>query len=163
MAFYTIALSIVVLDHSTKWAAVHLAQGGPALGDLVRLTLTYNTGAAFGLFPGARGPFVVISAMAAAGLIYAHHVLPRSEHRRRLPMALILGGILGNLVDRVRLGQVTDFIDMGIGDLRWPTYNVADIAVVVGVVTLATRLVVEMLHERRARLAVSARESADLG
>jgi lipoprotein signal peptidase len=65
-------------------------------------------------------------------------------------MALILGGNVGNLVDRIRLGAVTDFIDVGVGSLRWPTFNVADIAVVVGALTLAGRLIYEMMEERRA-------------
>lgn len=147
MIFYAIAVIAVILDHLSKWAVVHYALAGPVWGDALRLTLTYNTGAAFGMFPGARGPFIVVSCVAAAGLVYANHVLPRDDRARRIPLALILGGNLGNLIDRVRLGRVTDFIDMGLGDLRWPTYNVADIAVVVGAVCLGWRLVFASARE----------------
>jgi signal peptidase II len=93
--------------------------------------------------------------------MYANHVLSHFDRARRIPMALILGGTLGNLVDRVRTGRVTDFIDMGIGASRWPTYNVADIAVVVGAVALAVRLVFEMVLEKQAAVEVPAGESAD--
>lgn len=161
MTFYFIALVTVMLDQSSKWAAIHVAHSGPVFGELVRLTLTYNAGAAFGLFPGARGPFIFISGTAALGLMYANHVLPRFDRARRIPMALILGGTLGNLIDRVRTGRVTDFIDMGIGETRWPTYNVADIAVVVGAIALAVRIVFETVFEKRVTVEASAGESAD--
>lgn len=161
MIFYAIALIAVALDHLTKWAVVHYALTGPVWGDVLRLTLTYNTGAAFGMFPGARAPFIVVSCVAAAGLIYANHVLPGDDRARRIPMALILGGNLGNLIDRVRLGQVTDFIDMGLGEMRWPTYNVADIAVVVGAVWLGWRLLFESAREKRAPDALSSGQPVD--
>ncbi len=161
MIFYCLALVTVLLDQATKWTAVHGVDSGPVFGDFLRITLTYNTGAAFGVFPGARAPFIIISSVAALGLLYANHVLPRQDRARRVPMALILGGNLGNLFDRVRSGAVTDFIDMGLGGSRWPTYNVADIAVVVGAVALAARLILEMIEERRTAVDIAARESAD--
>jgi signal peptidase II len=119
----------------------------PILGDLLRLTHTENTGAAFGLFQGARLSFVIISIAAAIGLGYANHVMRRGDPRR-VPLALILGGNLGNLVDRLRLGHVTDFIDMGIGTARWPVYNLADVAVVAGAVGLGVLLMREAPHGR---------------
>ncbi|MFQ5599893.1 MAG: signal peptidase II [Candidatus Krumholzibacteriia bacterium] len=166
MIFYVIAAVTALLDQASKWIVVHHVEHGPVLGELVRLTLTYNSGAAFGMFSGARAPFIVISVVAAVGLIYAHHVLPAVDRTRRIPMALILGGNLGNLVDRLRVGRVTDFIDMGFGDARWPTYNIADIAVVLGAVALALTLIVEMLQEKRttpreASETVAAGNSAD--
>lgn len=129
--FYITCLAVIALDQATKWCMLHRGSDRPLLGDVLRLTLTQNTGAAFGLFQGARYAFVAISVLAAGGLVYAHRVLPAHD-RRRVWLALILGGNLGNLVDRIRLGHVTDFIDMGIGTARWPVYNVADIAVVTG-------------------------------
>jgi signal peptidase II len=138
--FYCVALLSALLDQLCKWAVLHHVPTGPVLGDFLRITLTHNTGAAFGLFPGARTAFVVASLVAAAGLVYAHHVLPPADRARRLPMALILGGSLGNLVDRLRLGQVTDFLDVGLGELRWPTFNLADVAVVAGALSLALAL-----------------------
>ena len=148
--FYALGLCVLLFDQLSKWIVLHHLENGPILGDLLRLTLTENTGAAFGLFPGARVSFIAISLLAAIGLVYANHAMRSGDRLRRLPLALILGGNLGNLVDRVRLGRVTDFIDMGLGASRWPVYNLADVAVVLGAALLGLGLLVEMLVERQA-------------
>lgn len=147
--FYAVALLAVLLDQASKWFVVHHVENGPILGSVLRLTLTENTGAAFGLFPGARATFILISVLAAVGLVYANHVMRSRDAWRRLALALILGGNLGNLVDRVRTGRVTDFIDMGFGTTRWPVYNLADVAVVAGAVALGLQLLRESRAERR--------------
>jgi signal peptidase II len=136
LTFYLWCLAVVALDQGSKWWMTHHGSDRALLGDVLRLTLTQNTGAAFGLFQGARGMFVAVGLAAAAGLLFANYVLPPHD-KRRVMLALILGGNLGNLVDRARSGRVTDFIDMGIGSARWPVYNVADIAVVCGAAGLA--------------------------
>jgi len=146
--FFALSIAVAIVDQITKWLVVHRLHDGPIVGDLLRLTLTHNTGAAFGLFPGARVTFIVISVVAAVGLIYANRVLGRGDARRPL-LALILGGNLGNLVDRVRLGHVIDFIDMGFGTARWPVYNLADVAVVAGAVGLAVWMLVDSESARR--------------
>jgi signal peptidase II len=131
---------VVLLDQVTKWAAsARLQLGEPValLGDFVRLTLVHNTGAAFGLFPGSRGPFIIISVLAIGVVLY---LFLRETHRNALNRVLlgcILGGAIGNLIDRVRHGWVVDFIDLGFGQTRWPVFNVADSAVTLGVVLLA--------------------------
>jgi signal peptidase II len=150
--FYVLSALIVLADQLAKWIVVHRLDNGPLLGDLLRLTLTENTGAAFGLFPGARASFVAISVVAAGGLVWAHHAL-RAGDRRRPFLALILGGNLGNLVDRVRLGRVVDFFDMGVGTARWPVYNLADVAVVAGAAGLGVILLAGAVAARRAAAA----------
>lgn len=168
MTFYLLCIVTVVLDQASKWFVVHHVENQPVLGDVVRLTLTENAGAAFGLFPGARTSFIAISLVAAIGLVYANHVMRRAD-RRRILLSLILGGNLGNLVDRIRFGRVTDFIDIGIGNTRWPVFNVADIAVVIGAVGLGLMLLAEVVQERRTRRiipptdAVAEENSADAG
>lgn len=137
--FYVACLAVVVLDQASKWWMLHHGSDRPLWGEWLRLTLTENQGAAFGLFQGGRAAFVAIGVAAAGGLLYAHRVLPAGD-RRRFWLALILGGNLGNLVDRLRLGHVTDFIDMGIGAARWPVYNLADVAVVAGALGLGALL-----------------------
>jgi len=146
--FYLVALLVLILDQASKWYVLHRLDDRPIIGDLLRLTLTENTGAAFGLFPGARAPFVVISVVAAVGLAYANHTM-RHGSRWRVLLALILGGNLGNLVDRIRLGHVTDFVDMGVGTTRWPVFNIADVAVVIGAAGLGLALLADMARERR--------------
>lgn len=141
--FATIAALVLILDQATKWvASARLDLGRPVtlLGDVVRLTLVHNTGAAFGLFPGSRVPFIIISCLAIGVVFY---LFLRQSYRglaNRILLGCILGGAVGNLVDRVRLGWVVDFIDVGIGSARWPVFNVADSAVTLGVVFLAWNL-----------------------
>ncbi len=141
--FVACAAAVIALDQLTKWVAsseLFLGQPVPILGDLVRFTLVHNTGAAFGLFPGSRGPFIVISVLAIGVVLY---LFLRETYRslaNRILLGCILGGAVGNLLDRVRLGWVVDFIDMGVGTLRWPVFNVADSAVTLGVIFLAWNL-----------------------
>lgn len=137
------AAAIVALDQATKAVAsarLFLSDPVPVFGDFVRLTLVHNTGAAFGLFPGSRLPFIIVSTVAIAVVLYLY---TRDAYRgvpQRILLGCILGGAVGNLVDRVRLGWVVDFIDVGVGGTRWPVFNVADSAVTVGVVLLAWTL-----------------------
>ena len=141
--FAAIAAVVLVLDQATKWlASVRLDMGRPVtvIGDLLRLTLVHNTGAAFGLFPGSRVPFIIISLLAIGVVLY---LFLRESYRglgNRILLGCILGGAVGNLVDRIRLGWVVDFIDVGIGSARWPVFNVADSAVTLGVIFLAWNL-----------------------
>jgi signal peptidase II len=108
----------------------------PVLGDLVVLWHVQNRGAAFSLFQDAALLFYVVT-VAAFGLIaYFHRALAGRGPWLQLVLGVVLGGTLGNLIDRLRLGYVTDFVSVGIGDLRWPTFNVADASIVVGILTL---------------------------
>ncbi len=141
--FAACAATVIAIDQITKAIASSRLLVGlpvPLFGDAVRFTLVHNTGAAFGLFPGSRVPFIVISILAIVVVIY---LFLRETYRslaNRILLGCILGGAIGNLVDRVRLGWVVDFIDMGFGSLRWPVFNVADSAVTLGVIFLAWNL-----------------------
>jgi len=138
--FALCAVLVVALDQLTKAVAssrLLLSEPVSIVGDVVRLTLVHNTGAAFGLFPGSRFPFIVVSVLAIAVVLY---LVTRDAYRgmtQRILLGCILGGAIGNLIDRVRLGWVVDFIDVGFGSARWPVFNVADSAVTVGVILLA--------------------------
>lgn len=138
--FLACAAGVLALDQLSKWlVSTRLLLGEPVAvaGDFVRLTLVHNRGAAFGLFPGSRVPFIIVSVLAIAVVLY---LFQRDAYRSALSRVLlggILGGALGNLIDRARLGYVVDFIEVGVGSLRWPVFNVADSAVTVGVICLA--------------------------
>lgn len=138
--FLAIVVGIFVADQLTKlWCVSALRPGEsvPVLGDLFRLTFVRNSGAAFGLLPGSTRILVAASFVAIGVVAYAFHALPPEKTRERLALGLIGGGAVGNLADRLRLGEVVDFLDVGVGDRwRWPTFNVADSAVTVGVCLL---------------------------
>ena len=142
--FWPVVLTVVCSDIVTKWIAVaDLYPRGvprPVFGDVVRLTLVYNRGAAFGLHLGeySRWIFLGLTVVALVILAQLYRQTPARDIARTLAIALVSGGAIGNLIDRVRGPQgVVDFIDIGIGDMRWPTFNVADMAVSTGAVLLA--------------------------
>lgn len=145
LRFWPVVAFVVVLDIITKAAAVrHLVpQRVPhdLVGDWVRLTLVYNPGAAFGLgqgFEHSRWLFLVLTIVALGILGWLYRTTVVGDRVRVLALALVCAGAVGNLIDRIRhdLG-VVDFIDIGVGASRWPTFNIADIAVSGGAMLLA--------------------------
>jgi signal peptidase II len=133
-----IAGAIVGLDQWTKhWASANLAYRPPVslIGDFLQLTYTRNSGVAFGLGAGTGFPYYLFSIAAAAVILLMF--LRRQVHGlgRQIALALILGGALGNLVDRLKTGEVVDFIQILWG--RFPVFNVADTAVSIGVAMFA--------------------------
>jgi signal peptidase II len=144
LLFWPVIAVVALLDVATKAIAVRalVPQRVPheVVGNAVRLTLVYNPGAAFGLNlgPASRWIFTALTIVALAILWRLYRSTRRGEIMRVLALALVCAGAMGNLLDRVRsdLG-VVDFIDVGFGTARWPTFNVADMAVSVGAVLLA--------------------------
>ena len=142
--FWGVLLTVVALDVVTKWWAVRtlVPQRLPheVMGNALRWTLVYNPGAAFGLHlgPYSRWIFLALTVGALFILGRLYQSTRAGDRVRTLALALVCSGAVGNLIDRVRSAQgVVDFIDVGIGDYRWPTFNVADMAVSVGAVLLA--------------------------
>lgn len=150
LLFWGVALVVVAVDLVTKATAVWALQPEytphDIVGDAVRLTLVHNPGAAFGLSfgPLSRWIFMALT-VAILGILWRFYRATRpAEHVRVLALALVCGGAVGNLLDRIRSGAgVVDFIDVGWGDHRWPTFNVADMAVSIGAVLLAWVLLQE--------------------
>ena len=145
--WYWAAVFIVLIsDVVTKLAAeanLLRSAGLRVAGDWVQLRLVYNPGAAFGLHVGpySRWVFFVIAAVAVVVLFRMSRSAPAGDWFRQLALGLVTGGAAGNLIDRVRSPQgVVDFLDVGIGTMRWPTFNVADIAVSLGAIALAISL-----------------------
>jgi len=142
--FWPILGTLVLADCSTKELVQTALTGNPGphplVGEWLRVTLAYNPGAALNFsFGGAsRVVFGVIAATAIVGLLLLYRRTPPDARLRAAALALVAGGALGNLLDRLRspLG-VVDFIDVGIGDARFWTFNVADVGVTVGAVLLA--------------------------
>jgi signal peptidase II len=142
--FWSVLALVVIADVITKAIAVYalVPQRIPheLFGDAVRFTLVYNPGAAFGLHLGeySRWIFMVLTIGALFILGRLYRATRDGDLVRTLAIALVCAGAVGNLIDRIRSAQgVVDFIDVGIGDARWPTFNVADMAVSVGAFLLA--------------------------
>ncbi len=160
-AIWLLPLAVVILDQATKWivaSRMDLHQSIKVIGDWFCLTYILNPGGAFGVQWSNQATYFV-AAFVVIGWIGWH--LFRDGHEGRLShwaLALILGGAIGNLIDRIVLGQVIDFIDVDFFDMRvpsfdlgfiqhpgylmdrWPTFNIADSAVTVGVITLLVTL-----------------------
>lgn len=147
--------TVVAFDVATKLMiqrTFRLYQQVDVVGDYVRLTYIHNPGAAFGIHLGqySRVIFLVLSVVALAALIGMYWATPPRDRVRLTSIALICGGAIGNLIDRVRSeAGVVDFLDVGVGDLRWPVFNVADIAVTTGAIFLALSLWREDQDPRR--------------
>ena len=134
----TIALGVVILDQVSKaWLVSSVAPGEQLqlLGDYLRLVFSHNSGALFGLFRDQAVLFGIVS-LGVVGLILAYHGRSGRNLYLSVTLGLLLGGAIGNLIDRFRLGYVVDWIDMGIGDVRFWTFNVADAAVSTAIVLL---------------------------
>ena len=129
--FLGLAATVVVLDQLSKaWLRSMLEPGErlEIIGDLLRLIHAQNSGALFGLFRDQAYLFALVSIGVVALIVWYH----RSSGRNTLlsvALGLLLGGALGNMIDRFRFGYVTDWVDVGLGDLRFYTFNVADAAI----------------------------------
>ena len=134
-----LAALALALDQLTKFVVRQTLEwhhSWPVYG-FFRFTHVQNTGSAFGLFQGNNIPLLIVSLVGVAVLVYIYRTQVRPGILMRVSIALMLGGALGNLVDRIWQGHVTDFIDIG----PWPVFNLADSSIVVGLTILAWVLV----------------------
>jgi signal peptidase II len=140
--FFLIALLVVVADQLTK-LLIRSTPTGYSLFEFgfFRITHVHNTGAAFGLFQGQSFPLTIVALVGVALLLFyalfIHRRYPFLDNMLgKLTLGLVLGGTLGNLIDRIFFGYVTDFISVGI----WPAFNIADSAITVGAIAFAYSL-----------------------
>lgn len=145
-------LAVIVLDQVTKGVLLYLITGTvPLYGsawtivpvpylmtqvcDVFNIVFTWNPGASFSMFRalGEAAPLIIIVLTGAIIGFLAHHLFRRACDYECWPLVLILGGAIGNLIDRIRFGAVVDFLDFHIGGYHWPAFNVADICICVGV------------------------------
>ena len=144
--FAAIVGAVLALDIFTKQLVQRyllVYEQRDIIGEYLKLTYIHNTGAAFGISLGAysRQIFLVLSLVALVALLMMYFYTPVVDRLRLASIALICGGAIGNLIDRVRSQNgVVDFLDVGIGSMRWPVFNVADMAVTAGAVILALSL-----------------------
>lgn len=144
---------IYLADQVTKalvQARLGLDQRVPLIGDVVELWHARNSGAAFSLFQGGTVLFLVVTVFALAMIVYFYRAFQGRSLWLYLVLGLVLGGTLGNVTDRLRSGFVTDFISVGFGSIRWPTFNVADSAIVIGILSLVLTLSLSERSDREA-------------
>jgi signal peptidase II len=150
-----IVLMVILLDQFTKWqvaGGMRLHDSISIVPDFFNVTYIRNSGAAFGILSGSHAGFRMvffgvtsILALFLLGTIYAR--LSAGDIIGQASVALVFGGALGNLIDRVRIGEVIDFLDVSIAGYHWPAFNVADSAITIGVALLIVHF---FLHEELA-------------
>ena len=130
-----LAILVFLADQASKFLVRHFIEFRESFPDegFFRLTHTYNTGSAFGLFQDQNFPLILASVVGISVLLLIYWKQRQPSTLLRLSLALQIGGAAGNLLDRLRIGHVTDFVDVG----AWPIFNLADASIVVGLALLA--------------------------
>lgn len=159
-----IAVIGLAIDQGTKYlveanmALYDMIAPIPAIEPIFRLFHVPNTGAAFGLFQGGSLPLTILASVVGVGILVYNFVLEPNNRLFRISLGLILAGTLGNLIDRLRIGHVTDFLDFG----WWPVFNMADVFIVSGAVIMGVLAFQEAREEQRqAQAAKAAAERTD--
>jgi signal peptidase II len=149
-----VAALVIALDQGSKYLVTNnLLVGGtwspfPSPTPLFQIVYTYNTGATFGLFKDLGPIFIFIALLIVGVLILYARRLRRDQWLTCVALGLMLGGAIGNLIDRIRLGYVIDFIDVGVGTRRWYTSNLSDVSLVLGVILLGVAMLIEELRHK---------------
>ncbi|MGE5850007.1 MAG: signal peptidase II [Candidatus Methylomirabilota bacterium] len=157
MTFYLIALAIILLDQVTKQVivrALRLGQGIAIIPGFFDIVFVLNPGAAFSFLAtlpdSVRNPFFILVSVTAVLLIIIYRTRHLQQHPlASLSLALILGGAVGNLIDRLRYGMVVDFLLVHVYEYHWPAFNVADSAISVGVGLMLLDLLLDWHRERK--------------
>lgn len=142
LRYLWMAAVVFVLDQATKWLAVTYigSHGAIKVLPFFDLVLVHNTGAAFGFLSQAGGWqnlfFVAVAIVISAVILVMTYRLGDKDRLLAVALMLVLGGALGNLVDRLRFGYVVDFLDVYYGSWHWPAFNVADSAITIGALLL---------------------------
>lgn len=162
MRILLLSIIVVIIDQSSKLSVKYFFEYGKPhkiIGNFLRLTYIENPGMAFGIEFGGQMFFTVFALMATV-IIFVYIVRARSEKLPlRLALALILGGAIGNLIDRFMYGKVIDFIDIGLKNNRWPIFNMADSAVTIGMVILITLVLFDRKTNRKEKADIQPEES----
>ncbi|MCK9273830.1 MAG: signal peptidase II [Syntrophales bacterium] len=155
--FLPVSLFVIVSDQVTKFLirdSLGLYETIPVIEGLFNITYIRNPGAAFGFLSGAspffRSLFLTLITVAVIALII--YILGKNDRQERLlhvSLSLVLGGAIGNLIDRIVFGEVTDFIDLYIGSAHWPAFNIADMAISAGAFMLIFEMIKKGRNQRR--------------
>lgn len=144
---------LILLDQLTKnWIRSTLAMGDSvclidSLCEHVKLVHWYNTGVAFGLFQGNSTTLAIIASIVVIAIIFFYSQIPQNDWMLRLALTFEMGGAIGNLIDRIRIGHVTDFVAVG----NFPVFNVADACINIGVAFMVLSIIIEEVDKRKHR------------
>jgi len=144
---YVITAIVIIFDQVIKAiirSTMLVGDSIPLISGVIHLTHVKNPGAAFGILPNHRVIFFIVSIAVVASLFIYYRRLKEADTLTTLSVGLVMGGAVGNLIDRLSAGVVTDFIDFRF----WPVFNIADSAIVVGVVLLGIILLRDTKHEQ---------------
>lgn len=153
MLYYMIALLVFLVDRGTKWLIVknmELGESIPLWEGVFHLTSHRNRGAAFGILQNQRAFFIIITVVIIVGIIWYMRKAMRESKLVAWSLALILGGAVGNFYDRLLTGEVVDFFDFIL--IRYPIFNVADAAIVIGVGLFILDAIRDMVVQRQEKV-----------
>ncbi|HLS08706.1 signal peptidase II [Lentibacillus sp.] len=150
--YYILAIFVIAVDQLTKWVVVKTMELGEqitVIENFFYLTSHRNSGAAWGILQGQMGFFYVVTAIVVVGLIYFMQKYARERKMLAIALSLILGGAIGNFIDRLFRKEVIDFFDFMIFRYDYPIFNIADSALVVGVIIVIIMTIIDERKEKR--------------
>ncbi|SEN62205.1 signal peptidase II [Amphibacillus marinus] len=152
MRYYGLALAIILADQFTKWLVVtrmELRESITIIEDFLYITSHRNTGAAWGILAGQMIFFYIITVIVIVAIVYYMTKFAKESVWLGLGLGLVLGGAIGNFIDRVRIQEVVDFIDVYIFNYNFPIFNVADSSLVVGVILIGIVTLIDEFKKGR--------------
>lgn len=135
MVYYLIALIVFLIDQGTKYliaTRLELAEQIPVIGDFFLITSHRNRGAAFGILEGQQWFFFLVTLVVVVGIVWYMNKVKATRKLLPVALALVLGGAIGNFLDRMLMGEVVDFLMFNFGSYTFPIFNVADSCIVIG-------------------------------
>lgn len=150
--YYTIALIIIVIDQLTKWIVVRSMELGEQITiieNFFYLTSHRNSGAAWGILEGQMTFFYIITVIVVIGIIYYMQKFAKYDKLLAIGLSLILGGAIGNFIDRIFRQEVVDFADFIIFNYDFPIFNVADSSLSIGVILVIIATIIDELKQRK--------------
>lgn len=136
MVYYLIALIAFLVDQGTKYliaTKLELGDQIPVIGDFFLITSHRNRGAAFGILQGQQWFFILVTVVVVAGIVWYMNKVKGTRKLLPVALSLVLGGAIGNFLDRILTGEVVDFLQFNFGSYTFPIFNVADSCIVIGV------------------------------
>nr|WP_211184414.1 signal peptidase II [Paenibacillus lemnae] len=163
--YYVLALIVFLIDQGTKFliaTRLELGEQIPVIGDFFLITSSRNRGAAFGILQNQLWFFIVVTVLVVIGIIWYLQKV-KAEGRKLLPtaLALVLGGALGNFIDRLVMGEVVDFLQFNFGSYTFPIFNIADSCIVIGVGLIILDTLLEGRREQTQSSSISSSSSQE--